>query len=327
MTRARNALALVAIAAALSGQSLRTEGGDPFYTGLLRDGEILADQGKAAAAAKSLRTACFGLLDEPRPLTRCLVRLALAQAASGDAGGFRLTFNRILESEAQGPGYAAAELAPAVRSAFEQLVRQRIPTATLTSSPTFAHLATAAPPPDDGKKKGRHDRPAKAVPASEPATAATAAAPPPPKAPAETAAPVPAAATPVTAPVASVVLSVDETAALERAREALRTARLAGDLAKPGTEVRKIADAHPESPSANAIAGEIAYRSSQWSEAVSYLRRSGLPADQPLLSFYLAVALYESGDQKAAATVLRPVLPSLQRTAYVQSYIAKILPP
>ncbi len=319
MKRPFVALALVAIAAALDGQPPPTEAGDPFYTGLLRDGELLADQGKAAAAVKSLRTACFGLLDEPHSLTRCLVRLALAQAASGDAGGFRLTFKRVLESEAQAPAYAAAELAPAVRTAFEQLIRQRIPPATLASSPTFAHLAIAAPPPVD-KKKGRQDRPAKPAPASEPAATAMVAAEPPPKPAADTAAP-------TTAPAPSTTLSADDMATLERAREALSTARLAGDLAKSAAEVRKIADAHPESRTANALAGEIAYRSSQWPEAVSYLRRSGLPLDQPLLSFYAAVALYESGNPKAAAAALRPALPNLQRTAYVQSYIAKILPP
>ena len=99
-----------------------------------------------------------------------------------------------------------------------------------------------------------------------------------------------------------------------------------GDLQNAAAAVQRLSDAHLGAVEAASLAGEIAYRSSAWPAAVTYLRRSGPPVDQPLLSFYLAVSLYEYGDREAAKRTLRPLLPRLQRTAYVEAYIAKILP-
>ena len=77
---------------------------------------------------------------------------------------------------------------------------------------------------------------------------------------------------------------------------------------------------------AQRLAGEVAYRVSRWSDAVSYLRRGGGPPDsEPELLFYLAVSLFESGDRSEAAAVLRRSLPNLQRSPYVDAYARKIL--
>lgn len=120
--------------------------------------------------------------------------------------------------------------------------------------------------------------------------------------------------------------SAEERADLARARELLRAARQAQDLAEPDRLARRLADAHPEWRQAQHLAAEIAYRASRWAEAVSYFRRGGDPGDdQPALLFYMAVALFEAGERQAAATALRRSLPALQRTPYVESYIRKIL--
>ncbi len=338
-------------APASSAQSL-----DPFYASLLRDGELLADQGKSAAAAKSLRIACFGMLDQPAVLARCLVRLGLAQGASGDANGFRETFSRLLDLEGRTPSYDTAEVPPAVRVGFEQQVVQRIPAATLATSPTFQKLAANA---HDSGKNAKHSRKEQAIAPPQPPPAAAAGATPaiqpapaPPPAPRPSPAPVgqpttvpstptqpppsagpstvqhvPTAAPapgPVSAPGA---LTAQDSATLAAARAKMQAAKVAEDLRAAGADAQRIADAHPSSVEANALAGEIFYRSSRWQTAALYLERSGPPAGQPLLGFYLAVAQFESGDRGGAAATLRPLLGKLQHTPYVQGYIQKILPP
>lgn len=312
------------------------QGPDPFYASLLRDGELLSDQGKFAAAAKSLRIACFGMLDEPSTLTRCLVRLGVAQGSNGDSNGFRETFSRLLELESHTPAYAKAEIPAPVRAAFEEQVKQRIPATTLAASATFQALAAS-----DAHQSGKKNKRAHAAEASEPPSPAPAVPPTKPPRPPEAVAtpptpqPVPekkAPAPPVAPstppkPAAAPALSSSDRATLASAREHMRAARVVAELSAQGADAKRIADAHLDSVEANALAGEIAYRSSRWADAVVYLRRAGPPSDQPLLGFYLAVALFETGDKAGAAATLKPLLPKLQRTPYVQGYAQKILPP
>src|SRR4051812_25152782 len=91
------AVAVLAAAALLSAGPLRAV--DPTYLDLLRDGTLEYDRGNFPAAAKSLRLACFGMLDEPKPLAECLARFALAQDKASDPDGFRETFRRLVELE------------------------------------------------------------------------------------------------------------------------------------------------------------------------------------------------------------------------------------
>lgn len=100
----------------------------------------------------------------------------------------------------------------------------------------------------------------------------------------------------------------------------IKELRQAFDLARP------IADAHASSPEAQHLAAEAAYRISRWEDAARYFRRGGEPAeDKPELQFYMAVALFESGEGQAAAAILKRSLPNLQRTPYVDAYARKIL--
>lgn len=115
---------------------------------------------------------------------------------------------------------------------------------------------------------------------------------------------------------------------LQKARQLLATARLASDLDEAFTLATEVADAHPDSRSAQFLAAEIAYRSSRWTEAAAYFRRGGDPGDaQPVLLFFMAVSLYESGDRVAAAEALQRSLPLIQRSDYVDRYAEKILGP
>lgn len=91
---------------------------------------------------------------------------------------------------------------------------------------------------------------------------------------------------------------------------------------------RRLADAHADLAEAQFVAAELAYRTMRWPETVAYFRRAGDPGDgRPLLLFYEAVAVYETGDVERAAAVLKRALPKIRRTSYVESYVQKILSP
>jgi tetratricopeptide (TPR) repeat protein len=311
---------LVLTGGAVLAGALPLRAADLFYLELLRDGAHAYDRGEFAAAARALRLACFGLLDEPKPLGACLARLALAQDKAADVEGFRETFTRLVEVEERFQGYSQADLPPEVRTALEQRLAARIPAPTLESSPqAFRALAkkpagqTAAPAP-----KGA---PAAAAPAQlQPRDSRQAAAPPP--APSGSTQPAPIAARPP----GPRPLSDEEKGKLESVRKALGETGKGKELRQVFQTAREVADAHPESVEAQRLAGEAAYRLSRWSDAVAYLQRGGgLPDSEPELLFYLAVSLFESGDRAAAAAALRRSLPNLQRTPYIDAYARKIL--
>jgi tetratricopeptide (TPR) repeat protein len=113
---------------------------DPFYLDLLHEGIQSYERADYPAAAKKLRLACFGLLDDPPQLAACLARLGLAQAAAGDSDAFRETFRRIVEVEDRYGAYGRADLPPEVRAAFEQRALAGVPATTLEAIPAFKAL-------------------------------------------------------------------------------------------------------------------------------------------------------------------------------------------
>jgi tetratricopeptide (TPR) repeat protein len=280
---------------------------DPFYLDLLRDGIHAYDRGEPAAAARSLRLACFGMLDEPKALAACLARLALAQDKATDLAGFRETFTRLVEIEERFQGYSQADLPAELRTALEQKLAAHIPTPTLQGSPpVFKAAAKQAPP-----------RPAASPPAKTPDRAPAQAielrpTPPPAPLPQPPASPAP--------------LTDEEKSKLEAVRRQLGETGKAKELRQAFQWAQEVADAHPEDMAAQRLAGEAAYRVSRWSDAAAYLQRGeGLPDSEPELLFYLAVSLYESGDAPGAAAALRRSLPNLQRSPYIDAYTRKIL--
>jgi predicted Zn-dependent protease len=117
-------------------------------------------------------------------------------------------------------------------------------------------------------------------------------------------------------------MSAAEKAELDRARDLANAGNLDAALAI----ARKIADAHPDLAEPQFVTAEIAYRTSRWKEAAAYFRRGGDPGDgRPLLLFYDAVALYESGDRAGAAVPLKRCLPNIRHTPFVEEYTKKIL--
>jgi len=111
---------------------------------------------------------------------------------------------------------------------------------------------------------------------------------------------------------------------LAEARRLLADAERQRDLAEPLRLAGAVADANPDSVEAQHLAGEIAYRASSWEQAVRFFRRGGLP-QRADLRFYMAVSLFEAGDQPAAAEVLREALPELPNSPFISSYAERIL--
>jgi hypothetical protein len=294
---------------------------DPFYAELLRDGIHAYNAADYPEAARDLRLACFGMLEDPDPLVDCLARLALAQDKAGDQGGFRESFRRISEAEERFGSYTRASLPADLRSAFEQRAAALIPAATLEALPAFRPLAAraaAAQSPAGKSRKGKPERQASSPPAPVSAPPAAPASPPAPSSSAS------ASATP--ARTAPGPVTDAEKEKMASARRLLGEEGKTRELKQAFQLAREVADAHPESVEAQHLAAEAAYRISRWGDAATYFHRGGDPGEsQPELLFYMAVSLYESGDTVGAAAALRRSLPNLQRTPYVDGYAKKIL--
>lgn len=299
---------------------------DPAYLDLLRDGTHEYNRGNFPLAARNLRLACFGMLDEPKPLAECLARLALAQDKAADPEGFRETFRRLVELEERFQAYSqSTTLPPEMRTALEARIAALIPAATLAGSPpAFRALAGRKPaaPASQNTAQDRKDRePARSQPpAPSPSTS------PQPPASAAPAASPPAGPRPSPPSPQIPQITEEEQAKLDKARRLLEEKGKTRELRQAFQLAREVADAHPDSLEAQHLAGEAAYRVSRWQEAASYLQRGGGPRDdEPERLFYLAVSLYESGNAQAAAEALRRSLPNLQRSPYIDSYTKKIL--
>jgi len=299
---------------------------DPFYASLLREGAQQYDRGDYAASARTLRIACFGMLDEPQALAGCLSRLALAQDRIDDADGFQDTFRRLAEVEERFQVYASAELPAEARAALEQRLAARIPAATLRSVPAFRALADrkeaqssqqSKQPADAKTRRGQGG--AASPPASAPARVTAAPPPAEPK-------PEPEVKATTTGTAEPRAITAAERDKMAQARKLLAQDSKVKELKQAFELAREVADAHPESVEAQHLAAEAAYRISRWAEAARYFRRGGEPGEnQPELQFYMAVALFESGDAAGAAAILKRSLPNLQRSPYVDAYARKIL--
>lgn len=285
---------------------------DPFYEDLLRSGIHAYDRKEHATAARNLRVACFGMLEEPKRLADCLTRLALAQDRTEDAAAFRDTFRRIVELEERFSAYTQGDLPAELRAAFEARVPARIPAATLEGTPAFRSLARAAP---EKKSAANAARPQGTSPAK------------PEPAPASPLPPAPAPASPVAEASQPKPLSGAERQKMEQVRKTLGAASAGNRELKTAFQAAKeVAEAHPDSAEAQHLAAEAAYRLSRWGDAATYFRRGGDPGeDKPELLFYMAVSFFESGDPAGAAAAIRRSLPNLRKTEYVQAYEKKIL--
>lgn len=275
----------------------------PHYERLLGQGTYALDQGDLQQAARDLRLACFGFLEEPDTLAVCLTRLALAQAATGDDQGFQETFRRVVEIDERFGAYSEGRVPPSLRRAFEEEVAARIPERILERTPSFDRLIPGAKDTAPLEPAPTVDLDSTGVPGEE-----------------SSAEPLLLSAEPAPE------LSPEDQARLDRARKLLSSARTRLEIEEPLRLAREVADANPSAPEAQHFAATIAYRAGSWEEAVRYFRQGGDPGDEnPESLFYFAVSLYEAGERSAAAEVLRRSLPRIEQTAFVREYRSRIL--
>jgi hypothetical protein len=294
---------------------------DPFYTSLLLDGRMALSRRDFTNAVKDLRTASFGLLDEPAALAESLVLLAIAQGENGAETGFRETFGRLLEVEQRFTVYDATPLDPAERKRFQDLARERIAAPVLASAPAFARWSKAEEKPAKPTRTSRRrDQNQPAKPADAAAHPPTAPPAPPTLPPLETPVaprtPVPPAPVTVTSPTEA------ELGALASAQARMDRATALADLTPAIETAFPIADRYPTAQTAQRLAMELAYRSSRWSDVVRFAARVPIePAVDPALCFYVGVAEAELGRREVAASWLRRCAAYLERTPVVLRYL------
>ena len=129
-------LALVAITSLLAPRASAAV--LPFYEQLYEDGKRALELRQQETAARHLELACFGMLDDANRLAECLAYLAVAQARTADAEGFRNTFDRIREVELRFKAFSRLALTEALRSELEEQFAQSAPYETLRDLPTYA---------------------------------------------------------------------------------------------------------------------------------------------------------------------------------------------
>lgn len=89
--------------------------------------------------------------------------------------------------------------------------------------------------------------------------------------------------------------------------------------------IRALADRYPQWAEAQHLTAELAYRLSLWPQAVSYFQRADtIVSEKPNLQFYLAVALYKSGDREAALMTLDRCVPLIQPSDFVKYWVERI---
>ena len=130
---------------------------DPFYDRLYREGLNARAAGENVLAAKKLRLACFGMLDDPPSLAGCLGQLALVEAARGETQSLRETIDKLLELErsfqALTKASAAGSLPTADREAIDDLIRKTAAPQAVADIPAFRLLALRMMAPADRRRE------------------------------------------------------------------------------------------------------------------------------------------------------------------------------
>jgi tetratricopeptide (TPR) repeat protein len=131
---------------------------DPFYDRLYRDGLSAASSGDHGMAARKLRLACFGMLDEPAQLAGCLGRLAFSQSTVATDPGkaaLRETVAQLLDLERrfQALTRTLAAWPMAEREALERLIGANSSATVLAEIPAFRMQAIRQMPFEERRRE------------------------------------------------------------------------------------------------------------------------------------------------------------------------------
>ncbi|HEX9982493.1 MAG TPA: hypothetical protein VGF69_04450 [Thermoanaerobaculia bacterium] len=293
-----------------------------FYGNMLQRGLANAAAGNDEMAARELRIAAFGFLDAPPQFEIAQVHLALTYERLERDAEARVAAQRVVAAERLGNYYASLPLATSVRDRFNALARrlltpdqvallQRAPTA----APPAAPPATTVPPRTQPQT-------AQPEPQRRPVTPAPATPAPVTPAPQTTPRQTPAPQTPA-----------PQTTAPPQARPVDVTARLAegerllarNSLPEARAIYREVLGVTSLDHATLIRVAEGAYRARDFEATVRAFTRLGRlrESEQPY-RYYLAVALYETGDYAGARRELAAALPYIEVTGDVARYKAKI---
>jgi len=119
--------------------------GQSFYATHFQRGLTEYHRGQYAAAAQDLRIAAFGLVDDIPQYETAQIYALLAFRKLGRTADVANVADRILAAEKIQPSYRRLDLDPEVRTQFETILHEVVPSQRLAKVPTFS--GGAVPPP------------------------------------------------------------------------------------------------------------------------------------------------------------------------------------
>lgn len=289
-----------------------------FYRGLLERGVADVEAGRFGDAVTPLRLAAFGLVDTIEAYETSLAYLAVALDKTGQTARVADVLQRILAAERVERRFASLPLPVPIRTQVDALVRTQLSSAEAAALAAPSAPATGAPrqspqpPSRSGSTPSTQPAPMKQAP-KDPQPTVTRPQPQPSQS--AVVAPKPAGKPPQAASVADVPSRL---AGGERALTA-------GNL----NEARRIYREFLAAPTLDHAVwirvAEGLYRSRDFSGALAAFDKvKTLRAGEEAYRFYVAVALFETGQFARARQELAAALPYLELTPDVMRYRKKI---
>lgn len=260
---------------------------DVFYEQRLQMGKTALASKQYVDAAKELRIAAFGLLDEPKRLTETLALLAVAHANVGKVEDIQRTLERFIDIETRFAAYDGAALDPAHRTQFESVLIRTIPRPTLAGIPSLAALVQPAPAVQTQRQPARPTR-RDPVPVPAPVTAA---------------------------PARTSKQAMDEATQLVGARRFAEAVTLLADAVGRDGGNREL----------RLMLMQSAALALNWPVAAAQVPLvSPFRDSEPVSMFYAAITLYETGRLTDSRQLLNRALPKLSRSPFVEEYASRI---
>ena len=327
---------VVVLAVALTVQAATPS---EFYVSMLRKGVAAHDAGRFEQAVTPLGVAAFGLVDSLDHYQLAHIHLALTYDRLGNPDASRESARRVVSAQRAGGRYGALQLSQETRASFEALARRSLTAADVTilqqapkpappTTPNTAPPVAVVPTPSTTTQKPPQKQPEPAVTKPAPVQSQTTNKPAPSQTTTTTTNPAPAVTTPAKpaptptrppAPAPAPVVNVP--ARFTAAETALRESRLADARAI----YREILDQTTLSRADLLRVAEGFYRSRDFAHALRAFERIGtLRREEQPYRYYIAVALYETGQYSRAREELAAVLPYIEETPDVARYRAKI---
>lgn len=310
-----------------------------FYVGLLRRGVAEVEAGREELAVTPLRLAAFGLVDSIEHYETAQTYLVVALERMNQSEAAREAALRIVAAERVERRFAALALPAAIRASFATSARKLLPSAEAAQLLTIPST-TRTPPPQMSAKPATPRVETQVETAKKPAAE-------PPKKTAQ--APSRPASRPQSHPVEekpapATTVASSSSASTRRVEEAKTppkpappavdsAARLgAGERALVGANLpearkiyRELLEGGPHDRATWIRIAEGLYRSRDFSGALTAFQRIGaLRPGEEAYRYYVAVALYETGQHDAAKRELAAALPFIEVTPDVQRYRDKI---